>query len=149
MGTLDNHKKNIEIGDKLEYIFDKQRKLISQDHLVSQTENPDKTTPVPAGLDSENKMRRLYEMEEPFAGYRIFMISSALLHEVVELQRETNWKWWKKNKAMETEKIQEEVVDLWHFLIQLSIETGLDPEKLISKYIDKNKENIDRQHRGY
>ena len=98
---------------------------------------------------TENKMKKLYEMEEPFLGYRIFMISSALVHEAIELQRETNWKWWKKDKAIDNEKLQDEVIDLWHFLIQLSIEAGFEPQTLISKYIEKNKENTGRQLRGY
>lgn len=97
----------------------------------------------------ENKMKNLYQIQEPFSGYKIFMLSSALLHEVVELQRETNWKWWKTPKDPNNENIQEEVIDLWHFLIQLSIEVGLDPDKIVQKYIKKNKENMERQKQGY
>jgi dimeric dUTPase (all-alpha-NTP-PPase superfamily) len=128
--------------DKLEFLFNAQKSLINQDYSKSEK-----------GIDTsqspENKMKRLYETSEPFSGYRIFMLSSALLHEVVELQRETGWKWWKTEKAIEGQRIQEEVIDLWHFLIQLSIEAGLDPELLISKYIEKNKENTKRQKQGY
>jgi dimeric dUTPase (all-alpha-NTP-PPase superfamily) len=128
--------------DKLEFLFNAQKSLISQDYLKS--EKVDGTSQSP-----ENKMKRLYETSEPFSGYRIFMLSSALLHEVVELQRETGWKWWKTEKVIEGQRIQEEVIDLWHFLIQLSIEAGLDPELLISKYIEKNKVNTKRQQQGY
>ena len=39
----------------------------------------------------------------------------------------------------------EEIIDLWHFLIQLSIEAGFEPQTLISKYMEKNKENTGRQ----
>jgi dimeric dUTPase (all-alpha-NTP-PPase superfamily) len=127
--------------DKLEFLFNSQKSLISQDY--SKLEIVDGNQP------PENKMKRLYETSEPFSGYRIFMLCSALLHEVVELQRETGWKWWKTEKAIEKERIQEEVIDLWHFLIQLSIEAGLDPDLLISKYIEKNKENTKRQQKGY
>lgn len=128
--------------DKLEFLFNSQKSLISQDY--TKLENVDSNQPPP-----ENKMKRLYETSEPFSGYRIFMLCSALLHEVVELQRETGWKWWKTEKAIEKQRIQEEVIDLWHFLIQLSIEAGLDPDMLISKYIVKNKENTKRQQQGY
>jgi len=128
--------------DKLEFLFNAQKSLINQDYSKSEKENGTSHSP-------ENKMKKLYETSEPFSGYRIFMLSSALLHEVVELQRETGWKWWKTEKAIEGQRIQEEVIDLWHFLIQLSIEAGLDPELLISKYLEKNKENTKRQQQGY
>lgn len=45
--------------------------------------------------------------------------------------------------------LQNEVVDRWHFLLQESIEVGLTPETLVAKYIEKNKENFNRQERGY
>jgi dimeric dUTPase (all-alpha-NTP-PPase superfamily) len=137
--------------DKLEFLFNQQKALVSQSYSESgkgsNNREQSKTEVTAAAI--ENKMKRLYETEEPFSGYRIFMLSSALLHEVVELQRETDWKWWKTEKGLDNHRIQEEVIDLWHFLIQLSIEAGLDPELLVSKYIEKNKENTKRQQQGY
>jgi dimeric dUTPase (all-alpha-NTP-PPase superfamily) len=121
-------------GDKLDILFDKQNELFKK-----QLENS----------TSVNKMRNLYQIEEPFEGYRIFMLSTALLHEAVELQRETNWKWWKKETKTNIDKVQEEIIDIWHFVIQVSIEAGLDSKKLIEKYMEKNRENLARQERGY
>lgn len=118
--------------DKLDFLFDKQNELFKK-----QLEN------------NKNKMENLYEIREPFEGYRIFMLSTALVHEAIELQRETNWKWWKKESKMHNDKIQEEIIDIWHFLIQISIEAGLDSEKLVEKYIEKNQENLKRQVKGY
>ncbi len=118
--------------DKLDFLFDKQNELFKK-----QLEN------------NKNKMENLYEIREPFEGYRIFMLSTALVHEAIELQRETNWKWWKKESKMNNNKIQEEIIDIWHFLIQISIEAGLDSEKLVEKYIEKNQENLKRQVKGY
>ncbi|HSA75290.1 MAG TPA: dUTPase [Candidatus Nitrosocosmicus sp.] len=143
--------------DKLEFLFNQQKSLINQEISKLEHENGEQqgssttTARAASGATSppENKMKRLYEIKEPFGGYRIFMLSSALLHEVVELQRETDWKWWKTEKGIENQRIQEEVIDLWHFLIQLSIEAGLDPELLVAKYIQKNKENTKRQQQGY
>ncbi|HXT84351.1 MAG TPA: dUTPase, partial [Verrucomicrobiae bacterium] len=99
--------------------------------------------------NNKNKMNNLYDTEEPFEGYRIFMLSSALIHEAIELQRETNWKWWKKTDQLNENKIQEEIIDLWHFLIQISIEVGLDSETVVEKYIEKNLKNIKRQENDY
>lgn len=144
--------------DKLEFLFNQQKALVSQSYSElgkkgSNNEEQLKTEVTTATATAtaaiENKMKRLYETKEPFSGYRIFMLSSALLHEVVELQRETDWKWWKTEKGLDNHRIQEEVIDLWHFLIQLSVEAGLDPELLVSKYIEKNKENTKRQQQGY
>ena len=135
-----------EIKDKLEYIFEMQKSLITQDYKRAKIKSSEK---ISEDNYPENKMKKLYETKEPFSGYRIFMISSALVHEAIELQRETNWKWWKKDIILDNEKLQEEIIDLWHFLIQLSIEAGFDPQTLISKYMEKNKENTGRQLRGY
>jgi dimeric dUTPase (all-alpha-NTP-PPase superfamily) len=121
-------------GDKLDILFDKQNELFKK-----QLEN----------TASVNKMKNLYEIKEPFEGYRIFMLSTALLHEAVELQRETSWKWWKKETKTDIDKVQEEIIDIWHFMIQVSIEAGLDSKKLIEKYMEKNRENLARQERGY
>jgi dimeric dUTPase (all-alpha-NTP-PPase superfamily) len=121
-----------EQKDMLEFLFRKQNDLYK-----AQLEK------------SENKMKNLYNIKEPFDGYRIFMLSTALVHEAIELQRETNWKWWKKDNDIERNKIQDEIIDIWHFLLQLSIEAGLDSRKLIELYIKKNKENLDRQIQGY
>jgi hypothetical protein len=135
-----------EIKDKLEYLFEMQKSLITQDYNSKKIKSSEN---ISLDDNTENKMKKLYEMKEPFSGYRIFMISSALVHEAIELQRETNWKWWKKDKAVDYEKLQEEIIDLWHFLIQLSVEAGFEPHTLISKYMEKNKENTGRQLRGY
>jgi dimeric dUTPase (all-alpha-NTP-PPase superfamily) len=121
-------------GDKLDILFDKQNELFKK-----QLENS----------AAVNKMKNLYEINEPFDGYRIFMLSTALLHEAVELQRETNWKWWKKETKTDIDRVQEEIIDMWHFMIQVSIEAGLDSKKLIEKYMEKNRENLARQERGY
>ena len=136
--TLKNIQKNNnnihenKIDDKLDFLFNKQNELYKK-----QLEN------------MENKMKNLYEIKEPFEGYRVFMLSTALVHEAIELQRETNWKWWKKASKMDDDKIQEEIIDIWHFLIQISIEAGLDSKKLIEKYMKKNEENLKRQVKGY
>ena len=141
------HNQVDKIEDKLEYLFQKQKMLISQNLNAPNTSKNEGENENPR--QHENKMKRLYEIDEPFEGYRIFMLSSALLHEVVELQRETDWKWWKSSKGTDKQKIVEEIVDLWHFLIQISIETGIDPDLLITKYMEKNKENTKRQQLGY
>ena len=108
-----------------------------QKHLIQEIDN------------TKNKMQEIYKMPEIFDGYRIFMLSSAIQHEIIELQRETNWKWWKASKQLSIDKCQEEVIDIWHFLIQLSIELGMDADIIVDKYLEKHKKNINRQKQGY
>jgi dimeric dUTPase (all-alpha-NTP-PPase superfamily) len=117
--------------DKLEFLFQEQLRL---------TRKLGKT---------HNKMRSLYQIPEAFEGYRIFMLSSAMIHEIVELQRETNWKWWKTPRRISADRCKEEIIDIWHFLIQLSIELGVGPTDLLNQYSHKHKINIDRQRKGY
>lgn len=96
------------------------------------------------------KSRQFFLGGEPFKGYRIFMISSALVHECIELQRETNWKWYKKPKEqLDIAHIKEELVDIQHFVIQLAIELNMSPEELISEYNKKLDTNIERARTGY
>ena len=71
------------------------------------------------------------------------------------------WKPWKKDHEAANERsfddltkaekieLQFEVVDLWHFMFNLTIMVDLTPDKLYDMYYAKNKENIDRQERGY
>ena len=51
---------------------------------------------------------------------RISALCTAMIHEAVELQRTTNWKWWKKQTEFNREEAREELADIWHFLIQAS-----------------------------
>lgn len=112
-------------------------------------------------IQKKDPNRHLYR-DEPFLGYRIFMITEAIEAECKELKRETQWKWWKNytnatqtqrgafsEEFMNDKKLKEECADIWHFLIQLSLEIGLTPEDIYKHYLDKNKENINRQDNNY
>ena len=93
--------------------------------------------------------REFWYGKGPFNGYRMFMISSALLHEVIEFQRELPWKWFKTPKELDKEKIEDEISDLWHFLVQLSMEAGLSLDDIIRNYNNKLDKNIQRQIEKY
>src|SRR5688572_26227960 len=71
---------------------------------------------------------------EPFDGYRIFMLATAVTHESVELQRETSWKWYKTPKEMDLDKIKEELIDIAHFVFQIAMEIGMEPKDFIEIY---------------
>ena len=80
---------------------------------------------------------------------RISALSMAIIHEAVELQRLTSWKWWKKPARFDSGVAKEELIDIWHFVIQASIELGMSPAEILEEYKKKNKVNRDRQNSGY
>ena len=80
---------------------------------------------------------------------RISVLTSAIIHEAVELQRLTNWKWWKKPTEFNLEAAREELIDIWHFVIQASIELGMNSADVLKEYQRKNTIHRDRQRLGY
>ena len=47
------------------------------------------------------------------------------------------------------DKAKEELVDAWHFFMNLMIGLGMTSDELFEGYLKKNKENIRRQEEGY
>lgn len=80
---------------------------------------------------------------------RISALCTAIIHETVELQRLTNWKWWKKMLEFDENQAKEELIDVWHFVVDASIELGMTPQNIMDEYIKKNQINKDRQKNGY
>ena len=80
---------------------------------------------------------------------RISVLCTAIIHETIELQRLTSWKWWKKPSPLDLELAKEELIDIWHFIVQASLELGLTPEDILSEYERKNQINRQREATGY
>jgi len=80
---------------------------------------------------------------------KLSALSTAIIHEAVELQRLTSWKWWKKPTTFDNIAAKEELIDVWHFVVQASIELGMSPADILEEYKKKNKVNRDRQTLGY
>ncbi len=80
---------------------------------------------------------------------RVSVLSTAIIHEAVELQRLTDWKWWKKPTGFDSAAAREELIDIWHFVVQASIELGMTPYDILDEYRKKNHVNRDRQTSGY
>lgn len=99
-------------------------------------------------VEKKNANKHLYKAEK-FEGERINLITQAIIHEGVELQRETNWKWFKNKKDMDLKKTKEEAVDILFFFIMLCLELNITPDELYLLYLEKHKENIRRQEDGY
>ncbi len=80
---------------------------------------------------------------------KVAALCTAIIHEAVELQRTTNWKWWKKPVSFNKDEAKGELIDIWHFVIQASLELGLTPEDILDEYKKKNEINRERQKSGY
>jgi len=80
---------------------------------------------------------------------KVSALCTAIMHEAVELQRTTNWKWWKTPTTFDEAEAREELIDIWHFVIQASIELSLTPDDILKEYERKNEINRQRQKDGY
>ena len=80
---------------------------------------------------------------------KVSALCTAIIHEAVELQRTTNWKWWKIPAAFNEVEAREELIDIWHFVIQASLELNLTPDEILKEYERKNEINRQRQKDGY
>jgi dimeric dUTPase (all-alpha-NTP-PPase superfamily) len=80
---------------------------------------------------------------------RVSALSTAIMHEAVELQRTTNWKWWKTPTPFNEADAREELIDIWHFVVQASLELNLTPNDIVEEYKKKNEINRERQRNGY
>ena len=119
--------------DVLKTIFQKQKEL----HQAIMTYSP--------STDSQYSKKFLSLSKEE----RISSLCTAIIHETVELQRLTNWKWWRKMLEFDENQAKEELIDIWHFVVDASIELGMTPQNILDEYVKKNQINKDRQKNGY
>jgi len=66
------------------------------------------------------------------------------------LENNQKWKDWRDNPPeIDKENQIEEIVDFWHFVINLTLYLGYDAEEVYEKFIEKNKKNHKRQNNNY
>lgn len=82
-------------------------------------------------------------------GDQISQLCIAIIHEAVELQRLTNWKWWKQPIQFDKYKAQEELVDIQHFVTSAAIKLTMNSERYFNTYSQKMEVNHKRQEEGY
>jgi dimeric dUTPase (all-alpha-NTP-PPase superfamily) len=76
-------------------------------------------------------------------------LTTAIIEEAIEVKRFSNWKWWKKPKPLDKEEIKEELADILHFWLSLCLKLGFSPKEMFETYMRKNRENFERQNKGY
>jgi dimeric dUTPase (all-alpha-NTP-PPase superfamily) len=108
-----------------------------------------------------DKLEKLIEMQRDLASVlasprypskaeeRISLLCTAIIHEAIELQRLTNWKWWKKPVGFDAEDAKQELIDIWHFMLQASIELGMTSDDILNYYSRKNIVNKERKKNNY
>lgn len=69
-----------------------------------------------------------------------------MVSELAELLDEVNFKWWKNPKAVDEDRVKEELVDILHFFVSMCHKIGMTSEELYSRYVAKNQLNFDRQY---
>lgn len=73
----------------------------------------------------------------------------ACTDELHEALAETGWKPWATSNHINTEAFKSEMVDAWHFFMNLMLHSGMTADDLYQGYIKKNAKNIQRQTEGY
>jgi len=74
----------------------------------------------------------------------------AICCELGEAGDEINWKPWKRTvKPVNFDLLQTELIDIFHFTMELMIMWGMNAEMIFEAYENKMAENQARQDRGY
>lgn len=73
----------------------------------------------------------------------------ACTDELHEALAETGWKPWATSNHINREAFHSELVDAWHFFMNLMLHSGMTAQNLYEGYLDKNRRNHQRQEHGY
>jgi hypothetical protein len=112
--------------DRLEYMLDSQREL--QKRILGVD---------PATLDNDARINN------------IKMNSFALMAELFEAVNEIGWKEWATSRHINRKEFCGELVDVWHFLMNMMIAVDMDADALFDGYNEKRIRNHARQENGY
>lgn len=88
-----------------------------------------------------------FSLKESIA--EIFMNAYALQDELHEAVNETSWKPWVNSVFLNREAYKGELVDAFHFFMNMMLHAGITPEELYMGYLAKNQRNYERQAKGY
>lgn len=73
----------------------------------------------------------------------------ALEDELHEALGEVGWKPWATSRHLNRESYVGELVDAWHFLMNLLLVAGVTEEEFVARYDAKRRRNAERQVEGY
>ena len=111
------------------------------------------------GKDRMDKLDKIFEMQklldDDIAARRHLEFSTGgwmqkevpcMLSELRQVVDEDNFKWWKNKKPIDDNALRGELVDILHFFVSMCIRSGMSADELFERYVEKNKENFDRQY---
>jgi dimeric dUTPase (all-alpha-NTP-PPase superfamily) len=113
------------------------------------------------GDETWDKLDKIFQLQKDLASFissdryprtkedRVSALCTAITHETIELQRLTNWKWWKNKVEFDEDQAREELIDIWHFVVQTAIELDISPKSILDEYSKKNRINRQRHQEGY
>ena len=93
-----------------------------------------------------------YDIDQQDAATRIENIKLNVLACTAELHEalaETGWKPWATSQHINEEQFKTELIDAWHFLMNLFLHAGMMPTEIWARYNLKWKINMQRQEDGY
>lgn len=73
----------------------------------------------------------------------------AATDELHEALNEVGWKPWASSKHINTESFKSELIDVYHFLMNLFIVAGMDEDEVKAAYFAKRAKNVKRHEVGY
>lgn len=73
----------------------------------------------------------------------------ALTDELHEALAEIGWKPWATSRHINGEAFKGELIDAYHFLMNLFLIAGMNDNEVERRYREKNRRNLDRQIEGY
>lgn len=114
--------------DRLWQMLESQREL----QLVMPPEGRD-----PADLEGAERIQFYKDMK------------LALEAELQEMMDEMSWKPWASAVFFNKEAVQGEIIDAWHFLMNLWLATGGTDAEFFEQYLEKRDRNAQRQAEGY
>jgi dimeric dUTPase (all-alpha-NTP-PPase superfamily) len=79
----------------------------------------------------------------------ILNYSRAIQQEIAELVDSVPWKWWAKYQKLDEQNARVEVIDIFHFLIDIAQVLGMSSNDVYEIYCKKNSINHQRQDSGY
>lgn len=109
-----------------------------------------------AMLEMQRELQEIMPPHRPFPSdvpeilmSQVRMNVLALISELMEMLDETGWKPWASSNHINAEAYKAEIVDAWHFLMNLMILGGMTADDLHAGYLAKHAKNRARQEEGY
>lgn len=138
IGELEGTEEVSEETDLLFDIFERQRALMIKYHQIEKKNGHRVPRSVPANLHDRHDQQYIKDF-----AWRI-------TEEVGEAMNCLKNKPWKQTEMQtDVEHFIEELIDGFHFYVELLILIGLDPKTLHSFYVDKSRVNAFRQRSNY